>query len=95
MWAKLTERNNRTKSKMISDPYEMHRFMATLGIEVTNLMFAFDDVVWASWPFIEEEMIPNLRHTNEVIGAYVNAAAGLHLYSYLDRLGERALLRYR
>ena len=76
---------------MISDPYELYRFLATPGIEVTNLMFASDDVVWASWRFIEEEMIPNLRHTNEVIGAYVTAAARLHLYSYLDRLGERAL----
>jgi len=28
-------------------------------------------------------MIPNLRHTNEVMFAYVTAAARLHLYSYL------------
>ena len=76
---------------MISDPYELYRFLETPGIEVTNLMFASDYVVWASWRFIEEEMIPNLRHTNEVIGAYVTAAARLHLYSYLDRLGQRAL----
>jgi len=53
-------------------------------------MFASDDVVWASWRFIEET-IPNLRHTNEVIGAYVTAATRLKLYSYLDRSGERAL----
>ena len=66
---------------MISDPYELYRFLATPGIEVTNLMFASDDVVWASWRFIEEEMIPNLRHTNEVIGVYVTAAACLRLYS--------------
>jgi len=91
MWGKLTERNNRTKSKIISDPYELYRFLATRGIEVTNLMFASNDVVWASWRFVEEEMIPNLRHTNEVIGAYVAAAARLYLYSNLDRLGKRAL----
>jgi len=80
-----------TKSKMISDPYELYRFLATPGIDVTKLMFASDDVVWASWRFIEEDMIPSLRHTNEVIGAYVTAAARLHPYWYMDRLGDRAL----
>ena len=54
-------------------------------------MFASGEVVWASWRFVEEEDIPNLRHTNEVVGAYVTAVAGLHLYSYLDRLQERAI----
>ena len=91
MWGKLTERNNRTKSKMISDPHELYRFLANPGIEVANLMFASDDVVWASWRFMAEEQIPSLRHTNEVIGAYVTAGARLHLYSNLDRLQERAL----
>jgi hypothetical protein len=32
-----------------------------------------------------------LRHTNEVIGAYVTAVARIHLYRYLDRLQERAI----
>jgi len=44
MWGKLTERNNRTKSKMISDPHELDNFLATLDIKVANLMFASDDV---------------------------------------------------
>jgi hypothetical protein len=34
-WGKLTERNNRTKSKIITDPYELYRFLSTPGIEVT------------------------------------------------------------
>jgi len=91
MWGKLTERNNRTKSKMISDPNELYRFLATPGIEVANLMFASHDVVCASWRFMAEEQISSLRNTNEGIGAYVTAGARLHLYSYLDRLQERAL----
>jgi hypothetical protein len=91
MWGKLTERNNRTKVKLITDPHELYRFLATPGIEVASLMFANDDVVWASWRYTEEENIPNLRHTNEVIGAYVTAGARLHLYSYLDRLQRRAI----
>jgi len=86
MWGKLTERNNRKKSKKISDLHELYSFLATPGIEVANLMFASNDVVWASWRFMAEEQIPSLRHTHEVIGAYVTTGARLHLYSYLDRL---------
>jgi len=55
------------------------------------MVFAIDDVVWASWRFMAEEEIPSLRHTNGVIGLYVTAVAFLHLYSYLDRLKQRAL----
>jgi len=91
MWGKLTERNNRTKSKLISDPHELYMFLATAGIEVANLMFASDDVVWVTWRLMAEEQIPSLRRTNEVIGAYVTVGARMHLCSYLDRLQERAL----
>ena len=49
LWVKLTESNNRPKSKMITDPQEMYRFLATPGVEVTNLLFASDDVVWVAW----------------------------------------------
>jgi len=37
--------------------------------------------------------VPNLRHTNEVIGAYVTAGARIHLYSYSDRQLENAIYR--
>ena len=54
-------------------------------------MFASDEVVWASWRYIAEEKVPNLRHTNEVIGAYVTAGARIHLYAYLEKLQKRAI----
>jgi len=34
--------------------------------------------------------VPRLRHTNEVIAAYVTVGAIIHLYRYLDRLRENA-----
>jgi len=91
MWGKLTEKNKRTNSKMNTVPQETYRILVTPGIELANLVFASDDVVWASWRFVAEEEIPSLRRTNEVIGAYVTAGSRLHLYYYLDRLKERAI----
>ena len=78
MWGKLTERNDTTRNKIITEPHELHRLLATPGVEVTNLAFASDDVVWLSWKVTAEENVPNLPHTNEVIGAYVTAGARIH-----------------
>ena len=56
-----------------------------------NLVFASDDVVWLPWKRGAEGNVPNLRHTNKDIGAYVTAGSRIHLYRYLDRLRENAI----
>jgi len=35
--------------------------------------------------------VASLRHTNEVTGVFVTAGARIHLYSYLDRLQDKAI----
>ena len=45
----------------------------------------------ASWRYTAEEQIQRLRHSNEDINAFVACGGRMELYSYLDRLGERAL----
>ena len=56
------------------------------GVEVQNMLFASDDVVWISWQYSSDERVRSLRHTNEFIGAYVTAGARIHLYGFLDKL---------
>ena len=48
MWGKLTERNHRYKSEIISDTQELYSFLVTTVIEVMNLLFPSDHVVWVS-----------------------------------------------
>jgi len=79
--------------KLISDPKELYRFLSMPGIEVINLVFANDEVVWVTWEFIADDRVPSLRHTNEVKGAYVTAVARIYLYRYLDLLQKCNLLR--
>ena len=74
---------------MIPDHQELYRFLATPGVEVVNLMFASNSVVWASWRYTAEQA-PSVRHTNEVVAAYVACGGRMHLYAYLDKLVERA-----
>jgi len=88
MWEKLTERSNRTQTKLICELGELYRFLVTPGIEVQNVLFASDDVVWISWQHSANERVPSLLHTDEVIGVYVTAGARIHLYGFLDKLQE-------
>jgi hypothetical protein len=41
-WGKLTEASKRPQNKMIPNPQELYRFLATPGVEMTTLMFAGD-----------------------------------------------------
>ena len=68
-----------------------YRFLVTPGVEVQNMLFANDGVVWISWQYSADERVPSLRHTNEVICAYVTAGARIHLYGFLDKLQEKAI----
>ena len=95
MWGKLMEYNHRCKTELISNPQELYRFLATTGIDVMNLLFASDHVVWVSWKYAADERIPNLPCMNDVIGSFVTAGARIHLYAYLDKLQETALYRHR
>jgi len=95
MWVKLTERNDRTQTKVISEQKDLYNFLATPDIKVTNLAFASDDVLWILWKHAAEEHVPNLRHTNGVIGAYVTAGARIHLSLSRPVGRESDLLRYR
>jgi len=91
MWGKLTERSNRTRTLLISQPAELYRFLFTTGVKVQNVLFANDDVVWKSWQYSADKRVPSLRHTNEVIGAYAYAGARIRLYGFLDKLHEKAI----
>jgi hypothetical protein len=88
---KLTERSNRAQTKLISEPHELYRYLVTPCTEVLNMIFVSDDVVWISWQYFSEELVPSVRHTIEIIGAFLTAGARIHLYSYLDRSQNKTI----
>ena len=64
---KLTERGNRTQTKLISDPNELYRFLATPGVEVEIICLL---TTGSCVPF--GSIRPrNLLNPNDVVGAYV------------------------
>jgi len=79
MWGKLKERNDRKQTKVILEPKELYSFLATPDIEVTNLRYSIDDVVWILWKHAAEEHVPSLPHTIDVIETYVTAGARISI----------------
>ena len=76
---KLKDRNNRTITKIITEPKVLRVFLATPGIEVAKFFFTRDEVIWLSSKRRADEDIPSLRHTNDAIVAYATAGAWIHL----------------
>ena len=60
-------------------------------VEVSSLLFVSDHAVWISWQNADERHAPTFKHTNDIIASYVTAGEGIHLYSYLNKLQEKAL----
>jgi hypothetical protein len=46
MWGKLTERNDRSMRKIITEPKDLYGLVATPGVEVMNHAFASDEAVY-------------------------------------------------
>jgi len=49
MWRKLTERNDKTMTEIITETKGLYGFLTTPIVEVTNVVFASDDVVSLLW----------------------------------------------
>jgi hypothetical protein len=89
LWGKLTERPNRPQKKLTSALQELYSSLAAADIEVCSMQFASEIIVWIAWRNADVFSVPNLPHTNDVIGSFVTAGAPIPLY--LDRLDEIAL----
>jgi len=48
------------QNKVNSEPKGLYSFLATPGMEVTNLTFGSYDVVWITWKQAFEEHVPNV-----------------------------------
>jgi len=66
-------------TKIITEAEGLYGFWPRKASRGQASFFACDDVVRLSWKRGADLDVPNIRHTNEVIGAYVNAGARIHL----------------
>jgi len=89
-WGKFGQRPNMTQVDHIDDPSIYFDKLTSDKEEVTTVNFVSDEMVEIRWRY-KDDFVDNQSKTNVVIAAYTTAQARLKLYSYLDKLGPRAL----
>ncbi|XP_031355210.1 uncharacterized protein LOC116179552 [Photinus pyralis] len=89
-WGKFGQRDNLTKTAIVSEPEQFFQMLTDPAVELNSIIPVNDETLIVNWTLPEEAVEP-LRTTNVVLAAYTTAHARLKLYSYLEQLGERVL----
>lgn len=89
-WGKFGQRSNMAQVDMVEDPTEYFDKLTSDSEEVTCVNYVSNNFVEMRWKYKEDFVNTNPK-TNAIIAAYTTAQARLKLYSYLEKLGTRAL----
>jgi len=90
IWGNLPQKQNKTRTTLVTSVKELYELLTSPGTEVTNLIFPIDDVVWVSWKHSEDNIAAG-KNVNMAVAAFVTAQARLKLYDYLSELWESVL----
>lgn len=89
-WEKIGQRSNLPGTTYMTDPALYFDLLTRDGQEVQDASFVADEMIRIQW-INKEKFIEESGNTNVVIAAYTTAQAQLPLYTYLERIGDRAL----
>jgi hypothetical protein len=89
-WGKFGQRTNLPQLEYVSDPSIYFDMLTSDQQVVTGVNFVTEEMVEMRWKN-KEEFMESSGRTNVVIAAYTTAQARLQLYSYLEKLGSRAM----
>ncbi|XP_053405164.1 uncharacterized protein LOC128558905 [Mercenaria mercenaria] len=89
-WGKFGQKLNKNQVEFIDEPALYFEKLTSDREEVTAVNFVSNEMVEIRWKYKDEFVEPTGK-TNVVIAAYTTAQARLKLYSYLEKLGPRAL----
>ena len=89
-WGKFGQRQNMTQVQYVTSPSEFYDLLTSDKQNVEAVSFVNDETVEVRWRY-KEDFVESCGRTNVVIAAYTTAQARLKLYSYLEKLGSRAL----
>ena len=89
-WGKFRQRALLPQVDFVDDPSVYFDKLTSDQEEVTAVNFVSEDMVEMRWKYKNDFVDANSK-TNVVIAAYTTAQTRLKLYSYLSKLGPRAL----
>ena len=90
LWGKFGQRENLGKTKLVNDEETFWRLLFSNQCQISSIVFFGERYAQITYKDNEEVTSPGL-YTNVAIAAFTTAHARLHLWQYLDRLGDRVL----
>ena len=89
-WGKFAQNPVKDKSMYCMDASDLYKLLFDNKVEVKNVTFFNENVAYAVY-VDREDFVQHLANANVTIGGFTTSQARLHLYSYLEQLGERVL----
>ena len=89
-WGKFGQRSNMAQVDMVDDPAIYFDKLTSDREEVTCVNYVSEEYVEMRWKY-KHDFVDSNPKTNVIIAAYTTAQARLRLYSYIEKLGTRAL----
>ena len=90
IWGKFAQNPNRCTKEFVTEPHKFFELIFDDTYDVSDVQIINDDRINVTYKKSKEFQTPALN-TNVIIDSYVTTHARLELYSYLERLEDRAL----
>ena len=90
IWGKFAQNPDRCTKEFVTEPRKLFELISDDTYDVSDVQIINDDCMYVTYMKSKEFQTPALN-TNVIIASYVTTHARLELYSYLERLEDRAL----
>ena len=90
LWGKLSQNPDLSQKEFITDPKKFFNLMINDAYDISEVQPVNDNCIFATYKNTNAFLKP-AKNTNVVIAAFVTTYARLQLYTYLEKLGDRAL----
>ena len=90
LWDKYGQRDNLTKTEVITETKRLTALLTSPEIDVTGILPVHDETLYVNWCDKNEALVSSPT-TSVVIAAFTTAQARLELFKYLHLLGRLAL----
>ncbi|CAH2012950.1 unnamed protein product, partial [Acanthoscelides obtectus] len=89
-WGKFAQKENQNKTSIVRDCGEFFDMLTNPSIHVNTVLPVNEETLLVTWEF-REEVYDVSSTVNVVLASYVTALARLKLYSFLEKVEERAV----
>ena len=89
-WGKFGQRTNMSNDVFVNEPTTLGQILFDDANLVNRIQPMGEELLYVSYTK-EEDFVEVMASTNPVIAAFTTANCRLHLYSVLEKLGERVL----